>query len=128
MATKLLRPVEICGVMVHEMRINPAALRRFRREVARMSVTELASKTLIGPDDNKAPIARSHLSNIENGNRPATPEIIVALAEVLKVSPYALLGPEDPKAAVRELVAMFDLTADDLFPKDGPDLAVAVGQ
>lgn len=92
-----------------------------------MSVTELASKTLIGPEGEKAPIARSHLSNIENGNRPATPEIILALAEALHVSPYALLGPEDPKAAIREMVSVLKLTEDDLFPKDEPELQ-AVGQ
>ena len=76
-----------------------------------MSVTELAEATIV----DGRPMARSHLSNIENGRRPATPATIVALAEALKVSPYVLLGPEDPTAAVRELVEQMGLTHDDIF-------------
>lgn len=97
------------------MRLNTATLKQLRKE-ARLSVTDLAAEALI---DGK-PMARSHLSNIENGNRSASPQAILALAEALKVSPYALLGPEDPKAAVRELVEILGLSADDVFGEPEP--------
>lgn len=93
------------------MRLNHATLRQLRK-AARLSVTELADAVA---SESNVRLSRSHLSNIENGNRPATPEIICALADALKVSPYALLGPENPKAAVRELVEQLGLTVDDLF-------------
>jgi transcriptional regulator with XRE-family HTH domain len=92
------------------MRLNHATLRQIRRQ-ARLSTTELAAMTVV---DGK-PMARSHLSNLENGNRPATPAAIVALADALKVSPFVLLGPENPKVAIRELVDQLGLTEADLF-------------
>lgn len=97
------------------MRLNHATLRH-EMESQRRRVTDLAEE--LG-------IARTHLSNIVNGNRPATPEIIQGLAKALNLNPYNLLGPEDPKAAVKELVELYDLTAEELFDLGKPRHAEA---
>lgn len=98
------------------MRLNPASLRRYRRE-SRLSITELCDVAQEYLPEGTT-LTRSHLSNIENGHRPASPGAIVALAAALKVSPYALLGPEDPKRAIKEMVEQLGLTVEDLFPAD----------
>lgn len=57
---------------------------------------------------------RSHLSNVLAGRRRGSPELIKKLAIYLGVNPYALLGPEDPRAAVIELVRLFEVTAEEV--------------
>ena len=42
-----------------------------------------------------AGISQPHLSNIENGNRKASPKLLVALADALRVPVLALLA--DPE-------------------------------
>lgn len=98
------------------MRLNHEILRR-EMEAQRWRVTDLADE--IG-------IARSHLSNIVNGARAATPEIIQKLAAVLNLNPYTLLGPEDPKAAVSELARLYQLTPADLADLGEPRHETAV--
>lgn len=88
------------------MRLNPASLRQIRTDHG-WSISTLSAKSTV---------ARSHISNIENGNRPASPDVIRKLAEALEVNPYALLGPEDPKTALKELVALMGFGPADLFP------------
>jgi hypothetical protein len=58
---------------------------------------------------------RPNLSRCLSGakGRVFPPEKIPALAELLGVSPYVLLGPEDPKAAIVELARVFDMTPED---------------
>ena len=69
------------------MEINPAALRTIR-ERSGMTVTALAES---------AGVRQAHLSNIEAGRRKASPELVVALAQALKVELPAIL--KDPEAA-----------------------------
>lgn len=67
--------------------INPAALRAIR-ERSGMSVTSCAAAAGIG---------QAHLSNIEAGRRKAGPDVIVRLADALKVELPAILA--QPEAA-----------------------------
>ena len=91
--------------MSAEVVANPPALREVRCR-SKLSIAELS---------RRSNVARSHISNIENGNRPASLRVICALAEGLGVSPYALLGPSDPKSAIRELVRIYKLRPKDVF-------------
>lgn len=102
--------MEEIGVESLVMRVNHVVLRR-EMKLQRWTVTALAEAL-------EPPIARTHLSNIVHGKRPATAETVKALAEALNLNPYALLGPEDPTEAIRELVALYGLTEDDLFRID----------
>lgn len=71
------------------MSINGAALRAIRQRSG-LSVTALAGA--IG-------ISQPHLSNIENGDRKASPQVIRKLADELKVPVTAiLLGATEPVA------------------------------
>lgn len=72
--------------MILSMEINPAALRAIR-ERSGMSVTSCAAA---------AGIKQAHLSNIEAGRRKASPEVIVALADVLKIELPAILRSPAP--------------------------------
>jgi transcriptional regulator with XRE-family HTH domain len=68
------------------MQIHHAALRTIR-ERSGMTVTALAAAS---------GIKQSHLSNIELGKRPASDELIIALAKALKVDlPSILRDPYD---------------------------------
>lgn len=69
------------------MRCNGAALRVIR-ERSGLSVTALA---------REAGISQPHLTNIEKGDRQASPEVISKLARALKVTLPALLAdpPEE---------------------------------
>ena len=64
--------------------LNPDALRAIR-ERSGLTVTDLAR--LSG-------ISQPHISNLERGNRRATPPTIKVLADALGVPMMALLGPE----------------------------------
>jgi transcriptional regulator with XRE-family HTH domain len=71
------------------MEINPAALRVIRQRSG-MTVTSCAAA---------AGIKQSHLSNIEAGRRKASPEVIIALADALRVELPAILAlPARPAA------------------------------
>lgn len=71
------------------MEINPAALRVIRQRSG-MTVTSCAEA---------AGIRQSHLSNIEAGRRKASPEVIIALADALRVELPAILAvPARPAA------------------------------
>lgn len=59
-------------------------------------------------------IERSNLAHMLAGRRVFPAERIPALAEVLGVNPYELLGPEDPRAAVVELARLFEVRPDEL--------------
>jgi DNA-binding transcriptional regulator YdaS (Cro superfamily) len=59
-------------------------------------------------------IERTNLTHMLAGRRQFPADKIPALAELLKVSPYELLGPEDPRAAVVELARLYDVTRDEL--------------
>lgn len=59
-------------------------------------------------------IERSNLAHMLAGRRAFPVERIPALAELLGVNPYELLGPEDPRAAVVELAQMFGVRPDEL--------------
>lgn len=67
------------------MRINPEALRTIRRDRG-VSTSDLAR--MVGLKGH------SHISNIENKHKEASPELIRALADALRVDVLALLGPE----------------------------------
>lgn len=67
------------------MRINGATVKELR-EARELSVSELARRVGLA--------SHSHLSNIENGHRQASPALIKAIARELKVPYIALLGPE----------------------------------
>lgn len=71
------------------MVINPAALRAIR-ERSGYSVTALAEQ---------AGIKQAHLSNIEAGRRKASPEVVLALAEALKVPTPAILASPSESAS-----------------------------
>ncbi len=69
------------------MQINPAALKAIRQRSG-MTITALAES---------AGCKQAHLSNIEAGRRQPSDELIVGLADALKVDlPAILLAP--PKA------------------------------
>lgn len=59
-------------------------------------------------------IERSNLAHMLAGRRQFPVDKIPALAEFLKVNPYELLGPEDPRSAVVEMARLYELTADEL--------------
>lgn len=69
------------------MKVNGAALRAIRQRSG-VTVTSLAES--VG-------IKQSHLSNIEAGRRNASEDVIVSLAQALKVELPAILC--DPEAA-----------------------------
>lgn len=69
------------GVESAGMRINPAALRAIRER------TGLSSAALA----DKAGVRREVLSRLEGGDRPGTPEQIVALAKALNVPVTAII-------------------------------------
>lgn len=66
------------------MRINPESLRTIRKD-REVRLVDLAK--LVGCEP-------SHLTNVEAGRREASPRLIKALAEALKVELLSLLGPE----------------------------------
>ena len=113
----MLQNAEAIVIIGGVMNLNPAALQAIRKGRG-LTVTAVA---------DRSGLARTHISNIENGNRPATPAVIAALAQALDCGVYELLGPEDPKAAVREIVKLLRLTPEDMFPKEplGIDQRVA---
>jgi transcriptional regulator with XRE-family HTH domain len=62
-------------------------------------------------------IERSHLSNILNGHRRGGTKVVKALADLLGVDPFALVGPVDRDATRAALIALareYAITADDL--------------
>lgn len=59
-------------------------------------------------------INRPHLSRMLLGQRRFPAERIPDLAQLLRVHPYELLGPTDPKAAVIELADRLGVTPEDL--------------
>lgn len=69
------------------MRANGAAIRTIR-ERSGLTVSQLARE--IG-------IQQPHLSNVENGRRQASPEVLLAIARVLKIDLLAILA--DPETA-----------------------------
>lgn len=71
------------------MQINPAALRAIRTRSG-MTATALAEM---------AGIKQSHVSNIEAGRRKASPDVIIAIAQALKVELPAILKDPDGVAA-----------------------------
>lgn len=72
------------------MRCNPSALRTIR-ERSGLSISALA---------REAGISQPHLTNIEKGDRQASPDVLVKLATALKVELTAILAdPEPSKAA-----------------------------
>lgn len=75
------------------MRIHGPALRAIR-ERSGLSVTA----TAIAVTESGVKLGQAHLSNIEAGRRQASPEVITALARVLKCDLLAIVA--DPKEAV----------------------------
>lgn len=59
-------------------------------------------------------IERSNFTHMLAGRRTLPAEHIPALAELLTVRPYELLGPEDPREAVVELARLFQITPHEL--------------
>lgn len=53
-------------------------------------------------------VSRSHLSNILRGDRAGGVEIALKLGALLEVSPFSLLGPDDPEAARRQIADALD--------------------
>ena len=53
----------------------------------------------------RADMDRTLLSRVLAGKRPVKPSHIVALARALRCAPIAILGPEDPAEAIKELTA-----------------------
>lgn len=71
------------------MDINPVALRTIRQRTG-LTVTALAEAAGIG---------QAHLSNIESGRRKASPEVVIALAEALRIELPAILAVPASTAA-----------------------------
>ena len=103
------------------MRFNPAAFASIRRSKG-LSIADVARRTqdVAAKHEHTRPLDRSTISNLEHGRRPASPAAIVTLAQALEVAPYALCGPEDPAAAMRQIVQQLGLTAADLFDEEVP--------
>lgn len=68
--------------MIHTVIVNGAALRTIRE---RSGLTQTALARLVGTD-------RSHLSNIENGRRNCSDELVIAIARALKIDLPAILA------------------------------------
>lgn len=85
-------------------RLNHLVAARLVQERGR-TVTSIASD--LGMD-------RSNLAHMLAGRRQFPAEQIPALAELLAVSPYELLGPEDPRAAVVELAKHMQIRPEEL--------------
>ena len=66
----------------HTMIVNGAALRTIRE---RSGLTQTALAQLVGTD-------RSHISNIENGRRNCSDELVIAIARALKIDLPAILA------------------------------------
>lgn len=64
------------------MIVNGAALRTIRE---RSGLTQTALAQLVGTD-------RSHISNIENGRRNCSDELVIAIARALKIDLPAILA------------------------------------
>lgn len=86
------------------VRLNPPVAARLIRDQGH-TVTAVAEH--LG-------LERSNLAHMLAGRRQFPTSKIPALAELLKVTPYELLGPEDPRAAVVELARLYDVTPDEL--------------
>lgn len=104
------------------MQLNHVALRR-EMKAQRWTVTAMAAELA----SRGVAVHRTLLSSIVNGSRPASFDVIKGLAAVLNLNPYGLLGPEDPKRAVRELVDLYGLTEADLFAAVEADPAHVAG-
>ena len=61
-------------------------------------------------------IERSNFAHMLAGRRQFPADKIPALADLLGVNPYELLGPEDPRAAVIELARLYELSPAELEP------------
>lgn len=80
-------PLNRANVRIHMVRLGINSIAELSRRVA---------------DVDKS-IERSYLSRVLKGDRPAQPSHVVALAKALQVPPIALLGPDDPAAALASL-------------------------
>lgn len=77
------------------MRIHGPALRAIR-ERSGLSVTATAAAVT----ESGVKLGQAHLSNIEAGRRQASPEVIAALARVLKCELLAIVAdPREPVAS-----------------------------
>jgi transcriptional regulator with XRE-family HTH domain len=84
---------------------------RLNHEIASRTIRE-QGHTVTGVAEHLG-MDRPNLSRALSGSRSFPPEKIRPLAELLGVPPYALLGPEDPKAAIVELARVFEMTPED---------------
>ncbi len=84
-------------LLATHMRINGEALRTIRTDRG-IPLGVLAARAGLKQ--------HSHLANIEAGRRQASAKLIKALAAELKVDILAILGPENPSAAVREALGI----------------------
>lgn len=90
--------------MGHVPTLNHVAVKRSIEDKG-ISVSDLAA--MIGHN-------RSNLSAILNGHRKGSVDLAVRIGAITGDSPYAFLGPDDPKAALVELCVRMGVTAADL--------------
>lgn len=57
---------------------------------------------------------RGNFTRMLSGDRQFPPDKIPALADILGLNPYELLGPSDPRAAVVELARLYKVHPDEL--------------
>jgi transcriptional regulator with XRE-family HTH domain len=59
-------------------------------------------------------VERSHLSNVLAGRRGAGADMVRKFADLTGEAPMVFVGPEDPRAAVLELAALYEITPAEL--------------
>lgn len=79
------------------MRFNGPAAKRILED---REITISAAARACGVD-------RAHFSNILAGRRGAGAELVKAFADFVGVQPFAIVGPEDPRAALAELAEVY---------------------
>lgn len=84
---------------VSPMRFNGPAADRILKD---RGITVTAAAKACG-------VERAHLSNILAGRRGAGVELVRAFSDFVGVEPMAVVGPEDPRAAIAELAKAYGL-------------------
>lgn len=72
-------------------RVRQGATVRALREARGLTVDQLAKRVTLPSGE---PMSRAYLSNVEAGRKRLTPVLAVRIADVLAVSPVALLRPD----------------------------------
>lgn len=82
----------------------------FNHVAAKADVIRYCGSVAKAARDMQPEMDRTLLSRILNGERPGTVDLAINLSAVTGQNPYRYFGPDDPRAAVIDLVVRMGIT------------------